>query len=73
MFDFSPGSLFLSFVIGFVGLGLFMYGKKQQRLPHMIAGILYMAYPYFTETVLSTLIVGVLIGVGLWWARRMGW
>jgi len=33
----TPNSLFLSLVVSTVGLGLFIYGKKQQRLPQLIA------------------------------------
>jgi hypothetical protein len=34
-------------VIGSAGMGLFVYGKKQRRVPHLAAGILLMVYPYF--------------------------
>jgi len=71
--SFDPDSLFLSFVIGFIGLGLFIYGKKQQRPPHLVAGVLYMVYPYFTPTFTWTLIVGLAIAAGLWSAIRLGW
>lgn len=71
--SFDPGSLFLSFIAGLIGLGLFIYGKKQQRPPHLVAGILFMVYPYFTPTLLSTFVVGAVIGAGLWWAMWMGW
>jgi hypothetical protein len=71
--SFDPESLFLSFVIGLVGLGLFIYGKKQQRLPQLISGILFMVYPYFTPTITSMLVIGAIVGAGLWWAVRMGW
>ena len=70
--SFDPTSLFLSFVVGLVGFALFLYGKKQQRTPQLIAGILLMVYPYFTPTVTSMLVIGALIGVGLWWALRIG-
>jgi hypothetical protein len=66
--SFEPSALFLSFVLGLVGFGLFMYGRKQARVPHLVAGLLYMVYPYFTDTFSSTLIVAVVIAVGLWWA-----
>jgi hypothetical protein len=42
-------------------------------MPQLIAGLLCMVYPYFTSTFTSTLIVGVVIGVGTWLAIRMGW
>ena len=36
--DFSPGGLLASVVIGAVGMGVFAYGKRQQRFPHLIGG-----------------------------------
>ena len=69
----EPNSFFLSFVLGFVGLGLLIYGRKQARVPHLVAGALFMVYPYFTPTVTSMLAVGAVLGAGLWWAIWMGW
>ena len=71
--SFSPSLLLLSFVAGTIGLALLAYGKKQARLPHVIVGLLFMIYPYFTETLTSMLLVGVLLGAGLWWVCRLGW
>ena len=69
----DPTWLFLSLIPGGIGFILFVYGKKQQRYPQLVAGLLYMVYPYFTPTVLSMTAVGVLIGAGLWAALRLGW
>ena len=69
----DPTWLFASFIAGGIGFVLFVYGKKQQRLPHLIAGIALMAYPYFTTTALPMTIVGVVICAALWWAVRMGY
>jgi hypothetical protein len=71
--SFDSDTFFLSFLIGSVGFGFFIYGKKQSRLPQLIAGLLMMVYPYFTETVTSTLVVGANVGAGLWFAVWMGW
>jgi hypothetical protein len=38
-------------LIGSVGLGLFMYGKRQRRAPHLAVGILFMVYPYLVPSV----------------------
>jgi len=65
--------LFLSMIPGGIGFVLFVYGKKQQRWPHLIGGILLMGYPYFTQTALSLFGVGAAICVALWYAVRMGW
>lgn len=66
-------ALFLSVVIGGVGLALFVYGKKAQRMPQLIAGLLYMVYPYFTPTATQTIVVGAIITAGLWAAIWLGY
>jgi hypothetical protein len=71
--SFDPASLALSVFLGFVGLALFVYGRKQARVPHIVAGLLLMIYPYFTPTPLLTLGVGVAIGAGLCYLLWMGW
>jgi hypothetical protein len=57
----SGSFLFASLVVGSVGLGLFVYGKRQRRAPHLAVGIVLMVYPYFVSSV--PLMAG--IGLGL--------
>jgi branched-subunit amino acid transport protein len=56
-----------------IGFVLFVYGRKQQRWPQLLAGILFMIYPYFTPSLLTMLLVGVALGTGLWVAVQGGW
>jgi len=45
-----------------VGLGFFIYGKKQRRIVPLICGIVLMIFPYFiTNTVLLVAIGAALI------------
>ena len=53
LFDIDPTWLFLSLIPGGIGFVLFVYGKKQGRWPHLVAGLLFMAYPYVATTVVS--------------------
>ena len=69
----DPAWLFLSLIPGGIGFVLFVYGKKQQRLPQLVGGILLMVYPYFTASVLSLATVGAFLGGALWILIRMGW
>ena len=69
----DPTWLFLSFIPGGVGFVLFVYGKKQERWPHLIAGLAFMVYPYFATSIALLTIVGGTIGVALWLAVRAGW
>ena len=48
-------------VFSTVGLGFFMYGKKQKVLVPLICGLVLMIYPYF----MSNAIVLVVIGIAL--------
>jgi hypothetical protein len=71
--SFDPSSLFVSLMVGSVGFVLLAYGKKQQRLPHIFAGLALMVYPYFVDGWLMMTGVGVGICVALWWAVRVGY
>jgi hypothetical protein len=71
--SFDPTWLFLSIIPSAVGFVLFRYGKKQQRWPQMVAGLLLMVYPYFTASTLSLIATGAVIGIGLWVAIRLDW
>ena len=71
--SFDPTWLFLSLIPGGAGFVLFVYGKKQGRLPHLVAGLAFMVYPYFATSIASLTIAGGAIGVALWLAVRAGW
>ncbi len=60
-------------MLGCVGMGLTAYGKKQQRWPQLVAGLLLMVYPSFVSTVGQMMGVAVLLVAALWWALWMGW
>jgi hypothetical protein len=70
---FDPTLIFLSLIPGGIGFVLFVYGKKQQRWPHLTAGLLLMVYPYFTAGLVSMVAVGATIGFLLWYLVRLGW
>jgi hypothetical protein len=70
---FDPMWLFLSLIPSGVGLVLFVYGKKQSRMPQLVAGVVLMVYPILTPTVASLVGVGVIVCVALWGAIRAGW
>ena len=71
--SFDPTWLFLSLIPGGVGFVLLRYGKKQERWPHVVAGLAFMVYPYFATSVAALVSVGALLGLGLWYAIRLGW
>lgn len=69
----DPTWLLVSLILGGIGFVLFVYGKKQQRWPHLAAGLLFMVYPYFTTSLVSLVATGAAIGFMLWYAVRLGW
>jgi hypothetical protein len=71
--SFDPTWLFLSLFPSGIGFVLFVYGRKLQRWPHIVAGLLFMTYPYVTTGVTSLVTVGVVLGVGLWFVVQSGW
>jgi len=71
--SFDPSSLFLSLSVSGVGFVLFTYGKKQDRFPHLAAGLVLMIYPYFVGSAVPMLLVGAAIVGALWLAVRSGY
>jgi hypothetical protein len=65
--------LILSLIPGGIGFVLLAYGKKAERWPHAVAGLLFLAYPYFTDTIWSLVGVGAAIGLALYFAVQQGW
>jgi len=71
--SFDAGPLFVSLLVSSIGLGLFIYGRRQQRWPQAVGGVLLMVYPYFVSTPWAMAVVGVVIVAAVWLAVRLGW
>jgi hypothetical protein len=71
--SFDATSLLLSVLISAVGVGFFLYGKKQRRWPHLVVGIVLMGYTYFVSSVAVMLGIAAALIVALWLAVRVGW
>ena len=71
--NFDPIWLFVSLFPSGIGFVLCVYGKKQDRWPYLVAGLLLLVYPFFTATLTSLIAVGIAILVGLWLSVRSGW
>ena len=70
---FDSTSLFLSLVTGGIGFVLMAYARKTHSWPHFVAGLAYLAYPYFVSGMAAFAGLGVAIAVALWIAIRQGW
>ena len=70
--DLEAGSLIASLIVSSIGLVVFGYGKRRQRLPQVVVGLALMGFPYLVPSVpLMAGIAAVLLG-GLWLATRFG-
>lgn len=52
-----------------VGLGYFIYGKKQQHISALVCGIGLMIYPYFVSGGWATFLIGAALTAIPWWLR----
>lgn len=55
--------LLWSLLFSSVGLGFFLYGKKQQALVPLFSGLALMVYPYFVSSVILLVAIGVTLTV----------
>lgn len=69
--DLSPGWLLSSLVVSTVGLGLLLYGKKQTRIPQIVAGLLLLVGSMALPSAWMLAGAGLTLGA-LWAAVRAG-
>ena len=72
-FEMSAGWLMAGMIVSTVGMGLFLYGKKQLRMPQLFMGIVMMVYPAFVASPLLILVLCGALSGGLWAAVRAGY
>ena len=44
-----------------IGLGFFLYGKKQRAVVPLVCGLALMIYPYFIPNVIAVVVIGVVL------------
>ena len=54
-------SLLVGIIAGAVGMGYFIYGKRQSKFVPMLAGVLLCVYPYFTNSLLWLCVIGSIL------------
>ena len=57
----SGSTLFIWIIAGAIGVAYFMYGKRQEKIVFLAAGVGLCVYPY----VVHGLALGILVGAGL--------
>jgi len=55
----DPSYLLISLVFSSIGLGYFIYGRKQKHKVAFYAGICLMGYPYLITELIPMIILGV--------------
>ena len=70
--DFTVGWILAGLLVSTVGFGLFLYGKKQTRMPQLSAGLVMMIYPGFVVSPVVILAIGAALVGAVWIAVRAG-
>jgi hypothetical protein len=70
---FEPNMLFASLIWSSIGLGYFIYGKRQGSMIPMIAGILMIAASYFSTTALLMSAISLMLMAAVYWLLKEGY
>jgi len=55
----SESELLWGVLFGSIGLGFFVYGKRQSRIVPLVCGLALMVYPYFMPNAATLVLTGV--------------
>ena len=58
MAEITASSLFLGLLFGSIGLGLFMYGRKQRAVVPLLCGLVLLVVPYLISSAWLLLVIG---------------
>jgi hypothetical protein len=61
--ELDPTYLVLSLLFSLVGLALFLFGKKAQRTPHLVAGLALMTCPYFITNAIAMTSICIVLAI----------
>lgn len=65
----NTAPLFLGLIFSSIGLGYFIYGKRQRMNMPFICGITLMFFPYFIENTMIMSVCGIILSVIPWLIR----
>ena len=57
----STSTLLMGVIFGAIGLGFFLYGKKQKAIIPLFCGIVLMILPYFIPNIYILILSGIII------------
>ena len=61
--------LFLGVIFSSIGLGYFLYGKKQKMTVPFVVGLVLMVFPYFIESNILLSGIGILLSITPYFLR----
>jgi hypothetical protein len=70
---FTPSFLFASLVWGSVGVGYFIYGKKQQSFSALVGGILMIAVSCLISSALGMSLICILVIAAVYLLAKQGY
>lgn len=71
--DLSLGTLVVGIFISLIGVAVLIYGRKEARVPHMIAGLLLIVFPYFVGQWWLAIVIAAVILAALAIISRLGY
>lgn len=66
----DTSSLLWGLLFGSIGLGYFVYGKKQKAPVPLVCGFVLMVFPYFVSNTILLVAIGIALAVVPYFFRR---
>jgi hypothetical protein len=57
----TPATLAIGILTGAIGVAYFIYGKRQTKFAPLLAGMALCVYPYFVDSIVWLVVIGVLL------------
>ena len=67
----DAGYLFAALIWGSVGLGFFIYGKKQKSPVPLVCGMILMGASYFAQSTLTLSVFGIVVVAVIYVLKKM--
>ncbi len=66
----STSTIYWGLLFGSIGLGFFIYGKRQKKFVPLLCGIGFIAVPYFISNTLILIVSGIAITALAYFVRQ---
>ncbi len=60
----NESELLWGILFGAIGLGMFVYGRRQRTVAPFVCGLALMGFPYFVSDTLMLVIIGIALILG---------